>query len=446
MQYIAKEIRIKNVPENLQREIQAAVGTLTNLKHPNILKWKQTHKDRDTMCVVMEYCEGGDFSQTIARQKKTRRRFSEEQVLDLFVQICMALKYLHDQGIPHKDLKPQNIFLTKAGIIRLDTSGITRGLDSTLARSELQSQYYTPLEILEGKSHDEKSDVWSLGCVLYELCMLEAAFKKIVEELQQKVNELEDILRQMERMHYNTTAGSLTGGVVGATGGILCITGLILAPFTLGASLIVTGVGTGLAVAGGVTGAASNITNMVKQSTVRSTIQNIMDEVQDKMDLCVACLQIIDYVSEALNATQSISGVEPMSSGRGVGQAAVRASRGLAGVAELVRLVNVVNIGRVAAQAARAVRVAEAVTGVLAGLFVALDVYFIANDSREIHAMRREGFAATSESQSGNETENEDASPKSETRKFIQKMREASAELQECVTELYNISSELPEI
>ncbi|KAG7483676.1 hypothetical protein MATL_G00040940 [Megalops atlanticus] len=180
-QYIAKEIRINNVPRNLQEDILAEVDILTNMRHPNILKCKETLKDRDTLYVVMEYCEGGELSQKITRQRETGEQFSEDQVLDWFVQICMALQYLHEHSILHKDLKPQNIFFTKAGVIRLDTSGIPRGLDSTLPTSELQLQHYTPLEILRGNPHNEKSDVWSLGCVLYELCMLEPAFSAFSE-------------------------------------------------------------------------------------------------------------------------------------------------------------------------------------------------------------------------------------------------------------------------
>ncbi|KAG9341417.1 hypothetical protein JZ751_019226 [Albula glossodonta] len=355
-EYIIQEINLADMDDIRKIEVQTRTVTLNSMNHPNIVKYKETFEERGLLYVVIEFCEGGDLSQLIA--KKGRTLFSEDKILDWFVQICMAMKYIHSQNILHKDISSQ--------------------------------------------------------------------FKMTVDELQVKVDELKEITAHMESVHFGTTAGSLAGGVIGAAGGITSIVGLILAPFTLGASLIVTGVGIGVAVAGGVTGAASNITNMVKQSAGRNSIQAILNECQEKIHLSVTCLQNISDGINTVNAARSIDseGLPPIE-GR-TNQALVRAGRGLAGVGELVRLIQVVNIGKVAAQVARTVRVAEAATGVLAGLFVALDIYFIAQDSREIHAMRQE---------STNSTDNSDDN-KSDTRKFIDKMKQASIDLQNCVDEL----------
>lgn len=97
-----------------------------------------------------------------------------------------------------------------------------------------------------------------------------------MEELQITLYKLRTLADGLESMHKGTTIGSLTGGVIGAAGGITSIVSLILAPFTLGASLIVTGVGIGVAVAGGATAGVSNITNMVNQSTDCLAIKNII--------------------------------------------------------------------------------------------------------------------------------------------------------------------------
>lgn len=96
-------------------------------------------------------------------------------------------------------------------------------------------------------------------------------FKNLLDErindLQANVNELCEIADHFEAMHRETTIGSLSGSVIGSVGGITAIVDTILAPFTLGASLIITGVGVGVSVAGGVTGAVSNITDMASTST-----------------------------------------------------------------------------------------------------------------------------------------------------------------------------------
>uniref|UniRef100_A0A3B3VCH8 Uncharacterized protein n=1 Tax=Poecilia latipinna TaxID=48699 RepID=A0A3B3VCH8_9TELE len=179
-----------------------------------------------------------------------------------------------------------------------------------------------------------------------------------VEDLQEKLERLRALADGLERVHEGTTIGSLAGGVIGAVGGITSIVGLVLAPFTLGASLIVTGVGVGVGVVGGVTAGASNITNMVNQSSDRKAVRSIIKEIEKKI------------------------------SAENLRRVGVRAGRGLGGIAELVRLVRVANIGQLAAQTSRAVRVAEVATGVLSGLFVAVDIFFIAMDAKEIHHIK----------------------------------------------------------
>ncbi|KAL6036298.1 hypothetical protein STEG23_024034, partial [Scotinomys teguina] len=100
-------------------------------------------------------------------------------ILDWFVQICLALKHVHDRKILHRDIKSQNIFLTKGGTVQLGDFGIARVLNSTveLARTCIGTPYYLSPEICENKPYNNKSDIWALGCVLYELCTLKHAFE-----------------------------------------------------------------------------------------------------------------------------------------------------------------------------------------------------------------------------------------------------------------------------
>ncbi|NXW06047.1 NEK1 kinase, partial [Fregetta grallaria] len=127
--------------------------------------------------IVMDYCEGGDLFKKINAQKGIL--FSEDQILDWFVQICLALKHIHDRKILHRDIKSQNIFLTKDGTIQLGDFGIARVLNSTaeLARTCIGTPYYLSPEICQNKPYNNKSDIWALGCVLYEMCTLKHAFE-----------------------------------------------------------------------------------------------------------------------------------------------------------------------------------------------------------------------------------------------------------------------------
>lgn len=104
--------------------------------------------------------------------------FPETQILEWFTQLCFALKYIHGQNILHRDLKTQNIFLGKDDVIKLGDFGIARMLNSTLdhAQTTVGTPYYLSPEICQKKPYNHKSDMWSLGCVLYELVTLKHAF------------------------------------------------------------------------------------------------------------------------------------------------------------------------------------------------------------------------------------------------------------------------------
>ena len=100
-------------------------------------------------------------------------------MLDWFVQMCLAVKHVHDRKILHRDLKTQNIFLTRHKMIKLGDFGIAKVLKHTneLARTAIGTPYYLSPEICENAAYNNKSDVWSLGCILYELLTLKHAFE-----------------------------------------------------------------------------------------------------------------------------------------------------------------------------------------------------------------------------------------------------------------------------
>lgn len=149
---------------------------LRELRHTNIVAYKDSYLDREQyLNIVMIYCEGGDMYNKIkAAQGK---HFSETQVLDWFAQMALALYYLHEKKILHRDLKTQNIFL-KHGRVRLGDFGIAKILDSTreLANTCIGTPYYMSPELFKYKPYSYKSDIWALGCIMYEICNLRHAF------------------------------------------------------------------------------------------------------------------------------------------------------------------------------------------------------------------------------------------------------------------------------
>ncbi|XP_055283978.1 serine/threonine-protein kinase Nek1 isoform X6 [Moschus berezovskii] len=176
-QYVIKEINISRMSNKEREESRREVAVLANMQHPNIVQYRESFEENGSLYIVMDYCEGGDLFKRINAQKGIL--FQEDQILDWFVQICLALKHVHDRKILHRDIKSQNIFLTRDGTIQLGDFGIARVLNSTveLARTCIGTPYYLSPEICENKPYNNKSDIWALGCVLYEMCTLKHAFE-----------------------------------------------------------------------------------------------------------------------------------------------------------------------------------------------------------------------------------------------------------------------------
>ncbi|XP_076467843.1 uncharacterized protein LOC143298775 isoform X2 [Babylonia areolata] len=176
-QCVVKEINIVKMPPKEREDARKEVSVLAQLKHPNIVSYIESFEEAGTLYIVMNYCSGGDLYGRINNQHG--RLFTEDQVLNWFVQICLAMKHIHDRKILHRDIKSQNIFLSSSGVVQLGDFGIAKVLNNTveLARTCIGTPYYLSPEIVENKPYNNKSDIWSLGCVLYELTTLKHAFE-----------------------------------------------------------------------------------------------------------------------------------------------------------------------------------------------------------------------------------------------------------------------------
>jgi NIMA (never in mitosis gene a)-related kinase len=99
-------------------------------------------------------------------------------VLDWFTQLCLAIKHVHDRKIIHRDIKGQNVFITKNNMLKLGDFGIAKILNKTMekARTVVGTPYYLSPEIIESKPYSYKSDIWSMGVLLYEMCSLQPPF------------------------------------------------------------------------------------------------------------------------------------------------------------------------------------------------------------------------------------------------------------------------------
>ncbi|CAM9743972.1 unnamed protein product, partial [Chrysoparadoxa australica] len=154
------------------------VGLLKQLSCDNIVTLHSCFIDKNILWIVLEWVDGGDLKGIISYMRRNKRRFDELAVWSYFTQICDALTHMHSKRIMHRDLKPANILVCSDGRIKLGDLGLGRYLNknSVCAFSQVGTPLYMSPEVLRGDGHDFHSDIWSLGCVLYELAMLASPF------------------------------------------------------------------------------------------------------------------------------------------------------------------------------------------------------------------------------------------------------------------------------
>lgn len=175
-----KKINIFDMMVPKQREkCLKEVRLLQSLDHPNIVKLKDSFIDNNELLIIVEWAEKGDLKRLIRRAVSMDVRFKEMEIWEYSRQLSSALDHMHRKRIMHRDLKPANIFVAMDGSLKLGDLGLGRFFSSqTLeAFSKVGTPLYMSPEVLRGAGYDMKSDVWSLGCVLYELTMLRSPFK-----------------------------------------------------------------------------------------------------------------------------------------------------------------------------------------------------------------------------------------------------------------------------
>ncbi|XP_055449407.1 serine/threonine-protein kinase Nek3 isoform X3 [Psammomys obesus] len=174
--FAMKEIRLLESFSDTQNSRKEAV-LLAKMKHPNIVAFKESFEAEGHLYIVMEYCDGGDLMQRIKQQKGML--FPEDTILNWFIQICLGVNHIHRKRVLHRDIKSQNVFLTQNGKVKLGDFGSARLLSSPMAFActYVGTPYYVPPEIWENLPYNNKSDIWSLGCILYELCALKHPFQ-----------------------------------------------------------------------------------------------------------------------------------------------------------------------------------------------------------------------------------------------------------------------------
>lgn len=175
-----KKINIFDMMVPKQREkCMKEVRLLESLNHPNIVRFLESVVDTNELLIIVEWAEKGDLKRLIRRAIANEVHFKQSEIWEYSRQLASALDHMHSKRIMHRDLKPANIFVSKDAMLKLGDLGLGRFFSSqTLeAFSKVGTPLYMSPEVLKGAGYDMRSDVWSLGCVFYELAMLKSPFK-----------------------------------------------------------------------------------------------------------------------------------------------------------------------------------------------------------------------------------------------------------------------------
>ncbi|CBN75366.1 conserved unknown protein [Ectocarpus siliculosus] len=174
-----KRVSMSDMGEKFRTKCMREVRLLQSLDHCNIIRYQDSFLDNNELVIVLEWAAAGDLKRQVRKALERAVHFEERIIWGYFSQICGAISYMHRMQIMHRDIKPANIFLTLKGQVKVGDLGLGRVMnaDDELAYSKVGTPLYMSVEVLGGGGYSWKSDVWSLGCVLYELAMLRSPFK-----------------------------------------------------------------------------------------------------------------------------------------------------------------------------------------------------------------------------------------------------------------------------
>ena len=177
--YAMKSVVINILTEKEKLNSFNEVRLLASLKHQNIIDYKESFFDEisKTLNIVMEYADDGDLKSKISEILKNHLFFEESSIWNVLIQTLEGLKYLHKNNIIHRDLKSANIFLTKNGFIKIGDLNVSTIAKKGVANTQTGTPYYASPEIWNDKPYNSKCDIWSLGCIIYEMANLHVPFR-----------------------------------------------------------------------------------------------------------------------------------------------------------------------------------------------------------------------------------------------------------------------------
>ena len=177
--YAMKRVKIGGLTKKELENSFNEVRLLASLNHKNVIGYREAFYDQKskTLNIVMEYADDGDLSTKIKQAIKRQIFFDEQTIWSTLIQILEGLKYLHKSDIIHRDLKSANIFLNKKGAVKIGDLNVSKIIGKSMAITQTGTPYYASPEIWNDHPYDYKCDIWSAGCIIYEMASLKMPFR-----------------------------------------------------------------------------------------------------------------------------------------------------------------------------------------------------------------------------------------------------------------------------
>ena len=176
--YVIKQISLNGLSTKEINEVNQEGKILSLINSDFVVKYYDCFKEKDNINILMEYCDGGDLNDFLNEKRKIGKLLEENLIWQIFIKITIGLADIHKMKILHRDLKTLNIFLKKNLEIKIGDLGVAKILSkNSFAKTVIGTPYYLSPEICEEKPYNDKSDVWALGCILYELCTFKHPFE-----------------------------------------------------------------------------------------------------------------------------------------------------------------------------------------------------------------------------------------------------------------------------
>ena len=189
-EYAMKKVKLMKLSVKERENALNEIRILASVNHKNVIGYKEAFFDELTneLCIIMELANGGDLDAKITQAKNLKSFVKEDKIWHIFRQLIEGLVALHKTKIVHRDIKCANVFLSTDGGVKLGDMNVSKIAKVGIMQTQTGTPYYCPPEVWNDKPYSSKCDIWSLGCVIYELTALKPPFlAKNMNELFTKV-------------------------------------------------------------------------------------------------------------------------------------------------------------------------------------------------------------------------------------------------------------------